>query len=174
MGQIYFLMNKPELSIINYDTARIHLQEKMEEQPDDPRIHSSLGIVYAMIGRKEEALREEKLGVDLYPIYKDAMIGLSRIEDLAQINAILGMHDEAIDHIEHLLSIPCLLSESFLKLQPKWDPLREHPRFKQLLEKSIQSVDLRGSDVLTAGELCALFPLLKITKSQTRSSNTFI
>jgi len=83
MGQIYFLMNKPELSIINYDTARIHLQEKMEEQPDDPRIHSSLGIVYAMIGRKEEALREEKLGVDLYPIYKDAMIGLSRIEDLA-------------------------------------------------------------------------------------------
>jgi tetratricopeptide (TPR) repeat protein len=135
IGYVYFLMNEPKLSGINYDTARIHLEEKIREQPDDPRIHSSLGIVYAMLGRKEDALREGKLGVDLYPISKDALVGPSRIEDLAQIYTILGMFDEAVNHLDHLLSIPCLLSEPLLKLHPKWDPLRDHPRFKQLIEE---------------------------------------
>jgi hypothetical protein len=91
--------------------------------------------VYAMLGRKEDALREGKLGVDLYPISKDALVGPSRIEDLAQIYTILGMFDEAINHLDHLLSTPCLLSESLLKLHPKWDPLRDHPGFKQLIEE---------------------------------------
>jgi hypothetical protein len=46
----------------------------------------------------------------------------------------LGLLDEAIDHLEHLLSIPSFVSVSLLKLHPKWDPLREHPRFQDLLE----------------------------------------
>jgi TolB-like protein/Flp pilus assembly protein TadD/tRNA A-37 threonylcarbamoyl transferase component Bud32 len=135
IGQVYYLMNEPKSSNINYDLACVRLEEEIREQPDDPRIHSSLGIVYAMLGRKEDALREGKLGVDLYPISKDALIGPERVVDLAQIYTILGMYDEAIDHLEHLLSIPCLLSGPLLKLHPKWDPLREHPRFEQLLEK---------------------------------------
>jgi TolB-like protein/Flp pilus assembly protein TadD len=135
IGLIYYLMNKLKSSNINYDLARVRLEEKIREQPDDSRIHSSLGIVYAMLGRKEDALREGKLGIDLYPISKDALMGPSRVEHLAQIYTILGMYDEAIDHLEHLLSIPSHLSVPMLKLHPKWDRLREQPRFKQLLEK---------------------------------------
>ncbi len=135
IGQVYYLMNKPKPSNINYDLARVRLEEEIREQPDDPRIHSSLGIVYAMLGRKEDAIREGKLGVDIYPISKDALVGPVRVVDLAQIYTILEMYDEAIDHLEHLLSIPCLLSRPLLKMHPKWDPLRGHPRFKKLLEK---------------------------------------
>ncbi|MGD2245633.1 MAG: protein kinase [Candidatus Aminicenantes bacterium] len=134
-GLIYHLMNDQKQSSINYDLARAFLEEKIREQPDDSRIHSSLGIVYAMIGRKEDAIREGRLGVDLYPISKDALFGPSRLESLAYIYTILSMYKEAIEQIEHLLSIPCFLSVPMLKLHPRWDPIREHSGFQRLLKK---------------------------------------
>ncbi len=40
----------------------------------------------------------------------------------------------AIDQLEFLLSRPGVLSVSLLRLDPTWDPLRDHPRFQRLLE----------------------------------------
>ena len=42
---------------------------------------------------------------------------------------------EALDKIEYLLSIPHYYSVPLLRLEPMWDPLRDLPRFKRLLEK---------------------------------------
>ena len=47
--------------------------------------------------------------------------------------AVLGDQDAAIDQLEVLLSIPSTLTVPLLKLDPQWDPLREHPRFKGLV-----------------------------------------
>lgn len=47
---------------------------------------------------------------------------------------MVGDYDAAIDHIEYLLSIPGNLSIPLLRLDPAWDPLRNHPRFKKLVE----------------------------------------
>ena len=47
----------------------------------------------------------------------------------------VGEVDKALDLIDELLSIPCWLSVGLLRLDPAWDPLREHPRFQALLEK---------------------------------------
>jgi hypothetical protein len=46
---------------------------------------------------------------------------------------MVGEFDLAIDQIEFLLSIPGPLSIPLLRLDPAWAPLREHPRFKELL-----------------------------------------
>ncbi len=40
----------------------------------------------------------------------------------------------AIDQLEFLLSRPGELSVALLRLDPTWDPLRDHPRFQKLLE----------------------------------------
>ena len=88
-----------------------------------------------IIGRKEDAIRAGVKGVDLLPISKEAWRGAYRVEDLAVIYAMVGESDLAIDHLETLLSIPGDLSVNLLKLDPKWDPLRDHPRFIALLEK---------------------------------------
>ena len=131
-GLVYHLMGESERSREAYDTARILLEEEIKERADHHRVRSSLGIAYAGLGRKEDAIREGKLGVELF---KDPMAGPYRVEDVAFIYTLVGEHDDALDQIEYLLSIPsATMSVPMLRLDPRWDPLRDHPRYKELLQ----------------------------------------
>ena len=112
---------------MHYDSARALVESKIEERPEDSRLHSALGIAYAGLGRKEDAVREGNLAVELLPISKEAYRGAYRAIDLAQIYAMFGETDAAIDRLEHLLSIPGPLSVSLLRLDPIWDPLARSP-----------------------------------------------
>jgi serine/threonine-protein kinase len=135
-GEVYLLLNEPELARRSFDSARILLEKRVREHPDNPRFHSFLGIVYAGLGRKEEAIREGKLAVELYPVSKDAVDGPDYVDFLAEIYVMVGEYDAALDQIEYLLSIPyARLSVPLLQIDPTWNPLREHPRFKRLLKK---------------------------------------
>jgi len=136
-GRVYQLMDKPELARASFDSARVLLETELKERPDDYRIRSALGIAYAGLGRKADAIREGKLGVELYPVSKDAFgIGTFRVRVLAYIHVMVGEYDASIDQIEYLLSIPSLIiTVPLLRLHPDWDPLRDHPRFEALLEK---------------------------------------
>ncbi len=133
-AQIYGYMNKKESEQRYYESARSVLQAKIEEQPDDARFHSALGIAYAGLGQKEDAVREGNLAVELLPVNKEAVGGLFRVEDLARIYVMVGEYDKAIDQLEFLLSIPGELSIPLLRLDPVWAPLRDHPRFRKLVE----------------------------------------
>ena len=131
---IYGYMNKKELEEKYYDKARSILESQIKERPEDARFHSSLGIAYAGLGRKEDAVREGKYAVELLPVTKDAWRGTCRVKDLARIYVMVGEYDKAVDELEFLLSIPSELSIPLLRLDPAWAPLRDHPRFKGLLE----------------------------------------
>jgi TolB-like protein/Tfp pilus assembly protein PilF/predicted Ser/Thr protein kinase len=134
-GIAYHLMGEPELAHASYDSARAVLENEMTQRPDDHRIHSALGLAYAGLGRKAEAIREGKRGVELVPVSNDAVLGPYRVRDLAMIYARVGEQEAALDQIEYVLSIPGDFSVQSLRLDPRWDPLRDHPRFKALLEK---------------------------------------
>jgi serine/threonine protein kinase/Tfp pilus assembly protein PilF len=137
-ARIYACMNKEELAKNYYDEARSILKSKIQLHPEHARFHSALGIANAGLGHKhkEEAIREGKLAVEILPVSKEAMRGPYRLEDLARIYAMVGEHDEAIEQLEDLLSIPGLISIPLLQLDPAWDPLRNHPRFQKLLRES--------------------------------------
>jgi tetratricopeptide (TPR) repeat protein len=134
-ASIYRYMDEPELANEYYEKARKILETKILEEPNDARFHSTLGIAYAGLGRKEDAIREGKLGVKLLPQTKDALRGYSRVHDLAQIYVMVGEFDPAIDQIEDLLPRPGYLSIPLLRLEPDWNPLRDYPRFKKLVEE---------------------------------------
>ena len=135
MAEIYGLMGESKMAQVYYDSARVVYEALVTEHPEDSRFYTSLGLTFAGLGRKEDAIREGKKGVELLPISKEAWRGAYRLEDLANIYGIVGEYDLAIDEIELLLSIPGDLSVNLLLLDPKWDPLREHPRFIALLEE---------------------------------------
>jgi serine/threonine-protein kinase len=118
-----------------YEAARDLLEQEAKTSPEDPRVHSALGIVYANLGRDEEAVREGQLACELLPRSKDGFYYLPYVIDLAHIYTILGDPEAALERLEYLLANPSYLSAPFLRMDPRWDPLEEEPRFEALLVK---------------------------------------
>jgi tetratricopeptide (TPR) repeat protein len=133
-ASIYGYM-KNDLAKKYYDEGLKIVEAKIRQEPDDARLRSALGIACAGLGRKQDAIREGRLAVDLLPVSKDAMRGICRVGDLARIYVMVGEFDLAINQIVSLLSIPSELSIPLLRLDPAWAPLGDHPRFKKLLER---------------------------------------
>ena len=123
-----------------YEAARLAL-EGLEAEVEKHRERSApierallLARVYAALGRKEDALREARRGVERLPISRDAFWGCDVEVYRAAVEARVGESDAAVEHIRHLLSIPCLLSPGLLRIDPIWAPLRDDPRFRKLAE----------------------------------------
>ncbi len=131
----YHLLGEPVQARALYHSALNLLEKEIKERPDDDRVLSSLGVVYGGLGQKENAIRAGKLAAELIPVSKNAVIGPFRVEDLAFTYVLVGDYDNAMDQIEYLLSIPSWLSVPLLSIDPKYDPLRDHPRFQELLKK---------------------------------------
>ncbi len=134
-GRIYGLMGNRQRERAYYDSARSMLESKIQQRPDDARFRSALGIACAGLGRKEDAIREGELAVELLPMSKEAWRGAWRVEELARIYTMVGEYDAAIDQLESLLAVPSNTAVPMLRIDPTWDPLREHPRFQALLAK---------------------------------------
>jgi len=133
---VYDLMHDSHRAHACFDSARVILENERSARLDDERIHYSLGIVYAGLGRKDDAIREGKLGAELCPVSRDAVSGPDNLETLALIYVMVGDYDAALDQIELLLSVPCTFSVPYLRLDPRYDPLRKLPRYQKLLEKN--------------------------------------
>ena len=54
---------------------------------------------------------------------------------LAAIYTEVGEYEKATERLEYLLTIPGDLSVNLLRIDPVWDPLRDHPRFQRLLDE---------------------------------------
>ena len=136
LATIYGLQKNKHLEKAYYDSARVVIESKLITLPDDARLHSVLGIVFAGLGKKDEAIREGIWATELLPITKEAWRGFTRELDLAKIYTMVGEYDLAIDKLEYLLSIPGELSVPYIKLDPVWHPLLKIPRFQNLLEQN--------------------------------------
>jgi len=134
-AQVYEYLGEPERALTHYQTARVTLEAEVQAHPEDPRYHSSLGVTYAALGRKEDAIREGKRAVELLPMSKDAVYGIPYVIDLAHIYSLVGDHQAAVQELDHLLSVPSWISPGWLAADPRWNRLRDDPGFKQLIEK---------------------------------------
>ena len=74
-------------------------------------------------------------GLELQPMSQDAFSGFIRERDMATIYVMTGEYEAAIDKLSYLLSIPGWLSVPSLKMDPVWNPLRNHPRFQALVDQ---------------------------------------
>jgi tetratricopeptide (TPR) repeat protein len=134
-AQAHSLLGESEKARAAYQEARAFLESELRKNPEDARLHSALGVAYAGLGRKEEAIREGERALELLPVSRDATTGPFRIEKLALIYTMVGEYDAALDQIEYLLSIPSFFSVQILQVDPRLDPLREHPRYREIIEK---------------------------------------
>jgi TolB-like protein/DNA-binding winged helix-turn-helix (wHTH) protein/Tfp pilus assembly protein PilF len=117
-------------------------EKRVREDPDVAERHAQLGLLYAYMQRKEDAIRESRRAVELDPESQDAFHGAFAAGNLALVYALLGEPDQAITLIERLLSTPGALQGlgfpqnmtlADLRLRWEWDPLRSNPRFQKIL-----------------------------------------
>jgi thioredoxin-like negative regulator of GroEL len=116
------------------DSARVAYEQQLNALPDDPQRHVLLGVALAYMGRKDEAIKEGRRGVDLMPLTSDAQNGPYFQHQLARIYVLVGEPEQALDQLEPLLRIPYFLSPGWLRIDPTFAPLREHPRFQRMAE----------------------------------------
>ena len=117
------------------ETRPLH-ETGVRDHPDDPKFHASLGRIYALLGRKEDAIREARRAVELCPESKDAVEAPGYAANLAFVYAQSGEADQAVTLISRLLTTPAAerVNLAYLRLSWEWDPLRKDPRFQKLLE----------------------------------------
>jgi len=138
---VYHAMKELALMKRHADLARTVLEKLVRENSEDPRFRASLGLAYAYLGQKDKAIQQGNRATQLYPVSKDAAQGPIYVLNLARIYTVIGKSAEAIDLLEYMLSNPSseflwqLVSVPYLRLDPQWDTLREHPRFKRLVEE---------------------------------------
>jgi serine/threonine protein kinase/tetratricopeptide (TPR) repeat protein len=124
------------------DAARITLERALGIRAGDPRFHSALSLAYAFLDRKQEAIREANRAVALCPVSKDAAFGPYYALNLAKVYAVVNEHEEAVEQLEYILTIPSceflwqLVTAPCLRFDPIWHSLRGLPRFEQILQEN--------------------------------------
>jgi tetratricopeptide (TPR) repeat protein len=112
------------------------LAEKyVNDAPKEAERHAKLAVILAWLEEKEAAIAAGKRATELLPEDVDAFDGPMITESLAEVYAIVGEHDKAIELLDHLLSKPSFVTVASLKVLPMWDWLRHNPRFDELLKK---------------------------------------
>jgi TolB-like protein/class 3 adenylate cyclase/Tfp pilus assembly protein PilF len=124
----------------NFEAARPALEKTVADSPQDAIRHGQLGLLYAFMGKKEDALREGRRAVELKPVARDVIEGAVAQAFQALIFARTGETDNAISEIERLLTTPFAvdyaddsITLSDLRTRWEWDPLRNDPRFQKIL-----------------------------------------
>jgi serine/threonine protein kinase/Flp pilus assembly protein TadD len=124
------------------EEARNTLEPLYKDEPDY-HLATALSKTYAVLGKKDLAIKTAEHGVMLLPRNKDAVWGPSLEENLAFIETTFGKNSHAIAILASLLRTPyssarynpASITPALLRLDPIWDPLRGDPAFQKLCEE---------------------------------------
>jgi tetratricopeptide (TPR) repeat protein len=132
LAQTHYLRGDLARARIYADSAVIENGLLLKATPTDDQRHSFMGLAYAILGNKAEAMRYGERAIAITPMTRDAYTGVYLKYILARIYMMVGETDRAIDQLESVLRVPFYVSPSWLRVDPEWNPIRNNPRFKAL------------------------------------------
>jgi serine/threonine protein kinase/tetratricopeptide (TPR) repeat protein len=133
-GQLAKFRGNESAARAAFNSARNELGQTVQKQPDYALALCALGVIDAVLGNKEDAIREGERAVELSPVSKNAIEGGTLVRYLAVIYAWTGEKDRAIQRLAETTYLPgSHVSYGYLRLHPLWDPLRGDPRFEAIV-----------------------------------------
>jgi TolB-like protein/Tfp pilus assembly protein PilF len=132
-GTAHRLAGRPDLARPKYEEALAILDSANKVLSDDPRIIGSLAIVHAALGHQPQARRALDAASHLIRAPNVAMgHKVNLIYAMAETSVLLYDNDVAISTLQSLLMGATYFTVEYFKLDPRWDPIRRHPRFAAL------------------------------------------
>ena len=118
-----------------YRTVMALLEDSIAAHPRDARMRIALGLAYAGLHRRADAMREARTATELVPVSDNSPEATALMGGAIEIFAQVGNADAALETIELLLAMPAgrEISVGLLRLDPTFDPLRSDPRFEALI-----------------------------------------
>lgn len=89
--------------------------------------------IHLLRGNREQARAWARAALDALPVEEDAYSGIYGVYAGAMIRALAGDEEGALDLVEILLREPSIFSPAGVRLDPGFEPLRNHPRFRALV-----------------------------------------
>jgi tetratricopeptide (TPR) repeat protein len=142
LGRLALARGNIEAAQRYFAAASPDIEKWARDAPNDPNRVAELGLLYAYMDRKEDAIREGRRALEMEPESQNAFHGAARAANLALIYALVGEPDQSITLIERLLStpgpaqwpdFPSNITLADLRLRWEWDSLRGDPRFQKIL-----------------------------------------
>ena len=143
--QNFYRPKSLEVAMVHYfagsDSAKILFQKSMQpleqkllETPNDDRVLSSLGMVYAGLGEKAKAIEYGEKAFALMNTSLDGLRGIPTEHRLKDIYIMTAEYTKALELIRHLLRHTGYITVGILKQHPIYDPLRDLPEFQAILD----------------------------------------
>ena len=130
-AQVHWLRGERELARVWGDSAAAAFTALLAQYGD--QLHRNqliamrgLGLAYA--GRYKEAIAEALRAEREQPKDQNSQTSYVRYA-VARIYVLAGQPDGAIDRLEALVSEPGLRAAGLFRIDPNFDPIRNHPRF---------------------------------------------
>ena len=132
------LHGDPERSRSAYEQARQFVDKKISQKPNCASLFGYLAYCYAAQGQKEEAFAAIKRAAALAPISQDAVEGANWMRALAEVYVLTGDSEAALEQLAKVVKLPNGMTYGNLLLNPDWDPVRNDPRFQEILAQALK------------------------------------
>jgi len=130
-GDIYRYLNDNNTAMNFYNSAIAFYKQELTKEPENCRYLGALGLAYAALNNKTEAVESGEKAVDLAS--NNLLRFTDRKLDLAKIYVMVGEYDKGLTQLEFLLKNPSNISVKLLQLDPVWKPLQNIPGFTDLI-----------------------------------------
>jgi serine/threonine-protein kinase len=130
-GLIHQLAGNEVSARANLEFAAPQIEQIIRERDDDFRFQTALGVVYAALGRDEDARRQAERALEEFPLSRDTSWGPGLVMDVARIYAMIGDYESALEHAETALSWPNYWTANRMALDPWLSPITMQPEFAE-------------------------------------------
>jgi serine/threonine protein kinase/tetratricopeptide (TPR) repeat protein len=143
LGLAYRHLDRPEAARRLFEAGAAKAEREVERARDLQREFASveLSLLWALLGRKEEAIDLARLAIE--QTSGDSDEGPGRVTALGWVYLYSGETEAALETFEEALSTPSswavpfafAITPAVLRIHPDLDSLRDHPHFQALLAK---------------------------------------